>query len=106
PPTSRASARLSRREVLRLVTAAVLACLLPTFRHAPIQAHPQPGPADAQARSRIYVSGVFRYKPEGSDEETRQNLIIAIDPDTGKWQTITDQGHAGRVSPDRRLVVL
>ena len=39
--TSRSSPRLSRLTGLALVSAALLACLLPTFQHAPVQAQPQ-----------------------------------------------------------------
>src|SRR5262249_23727304 len=39
------------------------------------------------------------------DQEERIGMIIAIDPETGKWQKITDNGSAGRVSPDRQTLV-
>jgi beta-lactamase regulating signal transducer with metallopeptidase domain/Tol biopolymer transport system component len=104
--TSRSSPRLSRLTGLALVSAALLACLLPTFQHAPAQDRPQQAQADAKARGRIYVSVALRYKPKGQDEEkTQYNMIIAIDPATGKWQKIADGGHAGRVSPDGQTLV-
>src|SRR5262249_43921346 len=104
--TSRSSPRLSRLTCLAVVSAAVLACLLPTLQHAPAQARPQKAQADGKARGRIYVSVALRYKPKGQDEEkTQYSMIIAIDPATGKWQKIADGGHAGRVSPDGQTLV-
>src|SRR5206468_6372107 len=95
-----------RLTCLAIVSAALLACLLPTFQHAPAQAQPQQAQAGAKARGRIYVSAALRYKPAGEDEEkTQYNLIIAIDPATGKWQKIVDGGHDGRVSPDGQTLV-
>ncbi len=104
-PTSRTSVGLTRPAILGIVAAGLLACLLPTFRHAPVQAQ-QAGQADAKAKGRIYVSAVLQYKPKGKDEEeTVYNMIIAIDPATGKWQKITDNAHDGRVSPDGQTLV-
>jgi hypothetical protein len=52
------------------------------------------------------VSAALRYKLHGNDqEETHYRLIVAIDPDTGKWQKITDKGNDGRVSPGRKTLV-
>src|SRR5262245_51518969 len=88
---------LSRRAVLGLVGGGILASLLPTLRNAPVQAEPQQGQADAKAKGRLYVSCSLRYKPEGKDEEEKHHgMIIATDPDTGKWQKITDKGYNGR----------
>jgi len=104
--TSRSSTRLSRLTGLAVVSAAMLACLLPTLQHAPAQARPQQAQAGAKAGGRIYVSAALRYKPAGQDEEkTQYGLIIAIDPATGKWQKIADGGHDGRVSPDGQTLV-
>jgi RNA polymerase sigma factor (sigma-70 family) len=64
-----------------------------------------PAVPDAPGNGRIYVSAGLRVKPEGQDEEKNElNLIIAIDPATGKWQKIADNGHSGRVSPDRQTL--
>jgi Tol biopolymer transport system component/beta-lactamase regulating signal transducer with metallopeptidase domain len=99
--TSRSSPKLSRRTGAAIVLAAVLACLVPTLEHAPIQAQAQPGQADAKVKGRIYVSASLRFKPDGQDEEkTHHNMVIAIEPTTGKWQKIADSGFAIRVSPD------
>lgn len=105
-PTSRTAAVLSRRGILSLVAAGVLACLLPTFRHAPVQAQPQKANGDVKAKGRIYVTAWLRYKPEGKDEEkTYVNAIFGVDPATGKWQKITDEGFNGRVSPDGQTLI-
>jgi beta-lactamase regulating signal transducer with metallopeptidase domain/Tol biopolymer transport system component len=103
--TSRSSPQLSLRTGLALISAALLACLLPTFVHAPAEAQPPKTQPSAQTRGRIYVSAGLRYKAEGQDEEKTYYMIIAIDPATGKWQKITDRGYFGRVSPDRQTLV-
>jgi beta-lactamase regulating signal transducer with metallopeptidase domain len=106
PSTSRSSPQLSRRTGLILVAAAILACLLPTFQHAPLQAQPQQGQPGTKAKGRIYVSAGLRFKAEGRGEEkTHYNLLIAIDPATGKWQKMADDAHYGRVSPDGQTLV-
>jgi Tol biopolymer transport system component/beta-lactamase regulating signal transducer with metallopeptidase domain len=104
--TSRSSPRLSRWAGLILVSAALLACLLPTFRHDPIQAQPQQAKPGTKAKGRIYVSATLRLKAEGQDEEKKHyGMLIAIDPATGKWQKMTDDAHSGRVSPDGQTLV-
>ena len=104
---SRSSPKLSQRTSLTLVSAAFLACLLPTFQGAVVLAQPQQGQADAKgAKGRIYVTAGLRFKAEGEDEEkTHHNMLIAIDPVTGKWQKMTDKAHSGRVSPDGHTLV-
>lgn len=100
---SQSSPRLSRVSCLGLASAALAACLLPTFRHAPVQAQDS---AAAKAEGRIYVSASYRIKPEGADEEkTIHNVIISIDPATGDWQLVVENGYAARLSPDRRTLV-
>jgi RNA polymerase sigma factor (sigma-70 family) len=39
------------------------------------------------------------------DGAVRKHLIIAIDPDSGAWTKLTDEGMDPRVSPDRQTVV-
>jgi Tol biopolymer transport system component len=115
-PTSQTAPGLSRRAVLGIGMSGVLACLLPTLRYTSVQAEPQPGPgdinittywtgADAETKGRIYVSASLRYKPEGKDKEETHNMIIAVDPTTGKWHKLADKGHDCRVSPDRHTLV-
>jgi beta-lactamase regulating signal transducer with metallopeptidase domain/Tol biopolymer transport system component len=104
-PTSRSAPRLSRLARLALVSAGLVVCLVPTFQDAPAQGQPQQARADARGQGRIYVSASLRFKPEGQDEEKNHNMIMAIDPATGKWQKITERGHALRVSPDGKTVV-
>jgi beta-lactamase regulating signal transducer with metallopeptidase domain/Tol biopolymer transport system component len=104
--TSRSSPRLSRRTGLILGAAAVLACLLPTVQHAPVQAEPQQAQPGTKGKGRIYVSAALRYKAEGEDEEkTHYGVLIAIDPATGKWQKMAEHGYNGRVSPDGQTLV-
>jgi Tol biopolymer transport system component len=92
--------------MLGIVAGGILACLLPNFRNPPAQAEDKEAKADAKAKGRIFVNTTLRYKPEGKDQEERvHGLIIAIDPETGKWQKITDNGQMGRVSPDRQTLV-
>jgi beta-lactamase regulating signal transducer with metallopeptidase domain/Tol biopolymer transport system component len=103
--TSRSAPRLSRLTRLSLAAAGLAACVTPTLLHATAQAEPQAVQPAAQARACLYVSARLRYKAEGEDQEKDYNLIMAIDPDTGKWRKIADSGHAPRVSPDRQTVV-
>ena len=106
--TSRSAPRVSRLTRLTLVAAAFVAFLLPTLRPAPAQApgQTQSAQADKKTDGRLYVNASLRFKPEGQDEEkTLLNMIIAIDPVTGKWQKITDNGHDPRVSPDGQTLV-
>ncbi|HEX5442389.1 MAG TPA: M56 family metallopeptidase [Pirellulales bacterium] len=100
--TRQSSPRLSRATCLGIASATLLACLLPTFRHAPAQAQ---DPAAANSVGRIYVSATYRITPEGAvEEETVYNAIIAIDPATGDWQLIVEKGIAARLSPGRRTL--
>lgn len=100
--TRQSSPQLSRRTCLGIASAALAACLLPTFRHAP--AHAQ-NPAAASSVGRIYVSATYRITPEGAaEEETVYNAIIAIELGTGDWQLIVEKGLAARLSPDRRTL--
>jgi len=103
--TKQSSPQLSRLTGLVLVLAAIVASLLPTLRYSPVQAQSQQAQPDAKSKGRIYVSASLRLKAEGKEEKTQHNQLIAIDPDTGKWQKITDDGHFGRVSPDGKTLV-
>jgi beta-lactamase regulating signal transducer with metallopeptidase domain len=106
PSTIRSSPQLSRLTCLAIMSAAFVACLLPTFQAVPAEAQAQQAQPEAKAKGRIYVSAALRFKPEGQDEEkTQYGMIIAIDPATGKWQKIADGGYDGRVSPDGQTLV-
>lgn len=100
--TRQSSPQMSRLTALAIVLAAIVACLLPTLRYGPVQAEPQQAQAGAKAKGRIYVTAGLRLKDE---EKTQYNLLIAIDPATGKWHKITDDGHDARVSPDGKTLV-
>jgi beta-lactamase regulating signal transducer with metallopeptidase domain/Tol biopolymer transport system component len=54
----------------------------------------------AKLPGRIFLSANLRTRLEGQDEEKNLSAVFAIDPNTGAWKKITDQGHRGRVSPD------
>lgn len=100
--TRQSSPQLSRAACLGIALATLVTCLLPTFRHAVAQAQ---GATSAKAEGRIYVSATYRIKPEGTDEEkTVYNAIIAIDPANGDWQMVVENGHAARLSADRRTL--
>jgi Tol biopolymer transport system component/beta-lactamase regulating signal transducer with metallopeptidase domain len=104
--TRRSLPRLTGRARLGLLFAALIAFLVPTLLEAPAQAPSPPGQGEAKSKGRLYVTAVLRYKAEGEDEEKdHYNLIIAVDPVTGKWQKITDKGHDGRVSPDGQTLL-
>jgi beta-lactamase regulating signal transducer with metallopeptidase domain len=108
--TSQTSPRLSRVTCFAIATAALAACLLPTFQRVPVQAE---DPTSAKASGRIYVGTMYRLKPEGAeDDKTVHSAIVAIDPATGDWQTIVEKdatvgsaGDAVRLSPDRRTLI-
>jgi Tol biopolymer transport system component len=105
--TSRSPVTLSRRSLLGIVAGGILACLLPTFRHeAPGQTQDKDAKADSNTKGRIFVNATLEYTPEGKDKEEKvYGLIVAIDPETGKWQKITDNGFGFRVSPDRQTLI-
>lgn len=98
--TRQSSPRLSRGAYLGIAATAVAVCLLPTFQRAGAQAH---DPTTAKPAGRIYVSASYRVKPD--EDKTIYNAIVAIDPDTGKWQLVVEKGHDMRLSPDRRTLV-
>jgi hypothetical protein len=95
----------SRRTVLRIGTAGALDWLLPRSWNASLQAQSPSGLIEVPTKGRIYVNCVLCYKPQGKEkEQVHHNVIIAIDPTIGKWQTITENGYAGRVSPNRHAL--
>ncbi|HEV3022308.1 MAG TPA: M56 family metallopeptidase, partial [Pirellulales bacterium] len=99
--TSQSSPHLSRVTCFTVASAALAACLLPTFRHAPAQAE---GPTTAKAKARIYVSASYRKTENANDANIVHNAILAIDPATGDWQMIVENGHSPRLSPDGRTL--
>lgn len=91
----------SRLTGMGSVIAGLLTFVLSDLPQGVVQAQARPGRADAKTNGRIYACAVIQY--EGKDR--LDSLVIAIDPDTGKWQKITDQAHDCRVSPDRQTLV-
>lgn len=61
--------------------------------------------AVAKKKARIYLHAHLKVKRAGDDAEQDYRGIIAIDPDTGKWQKITGDGHSPRISPDGETVI-
>ncbi|HEX7378641.1 MAG TPA: DPP IV N-terminal domain-containing protein [Pirellulales bacterium] len=98
--TRQSSPWLSRGAYLGIAVAALAVCLLPTFQRAVVQAQ---DPTAAKPAGRIYVSASYRVKPD--EDKKIYNAIIAIDPLTGKWQLVVENGHNMRLSPDRQTLV-
>jgi Tol biopolymer transport system component len=78
---------------------------MPTIWNVGARAEPKDYKVNAKTKGRIFVNANIRCKPSGKDQEEKVGIIVAIDPDTGKWQKITDQGYYGRVSPDGETLV-
>jgi len=106
---SRTSRHLSRYVVKALVLVGVSIGLLPTMLDASVQGQEKKEAVADKAKGRIYVSASLEYTLEGKVEpETHRNLIVAIDPATGKWQKMADMTGTGtsvRVSPDRQTIL-
>jgi len=107
-PTSQTSPVLSRRNLLWLVAAGVLLVVLPTLRSAPAMADEEKPAAlgGTIPSGRIFLHAVLKITPEDtSQHEDRFNVgIIAVDPETGRWEKITDVGKFVRVSPDGKAL--
>jgi hypothetical protein len=103
--TSRSSPKLSRLAGLAIVAAAVVACLLPTFQRQTAQAQVQTVHSEAKLKGRLYATAALRLESEDKKIVKYQNMIIAIDPATGKWQEIVEDGDGVRLSPDGRTLV-
>jgi len=90
-PTSRTSPGLSRRAMLGSGRQESWPACYRRFAHTG-SSRTRTGPGRRQGQGPIYVSAALLYKPEGKDEEqTHHNMIIAIDPATGKWHKIADK---------------
>ena len=53
---------------------------------------------------RIYLNVTLKTREEGQTEQTVRG-IIAVDPNSGEWQKLTDFGHSVRVSRDGHKLV-
>jgi Tol biopolymer transport system component len=92
---------LTRRDCLKLGTAGVAACALPTFRAASAV-----GLADAKAATpgKIYMQAKLKV---GKPDEEGVDGIFAVDPETGKAVKVSDETMARvRISPDRRTLAI
>jgi Tol biopolymer transport system component len=65
----------------------------------------QPDQAVAKKKARIYLHASLKVKRAGDEDAQNYRGIIAMDPDTGKWQKITGEGHNPRISPDGETVI-
>jgi Tol biopolymer transport system component len=104
-PSSLSNPKLTWPALLVLLAVGVVAGLLPAMCDAPVLAEPK-GEAAAKKKGRIYLTANLEVKRAGQDEAERlQGVLIAVDPESGKWQKITDQGYNPRISPDGETVV-
>jgi RNA polymerase sigma factor (sigma-70 family) len=61
--------------------------------------------AAPKRKPRLYLHAVLKVKRAGDDEAQEHRGIIALDPETGKWQKITANGNSPRISPDGETVI-
>jgi Tol biopolymer transport system component len=106
-PTSRTNPVLSRRNLLWLGAAGLLTTILPTIHSAPAAAeeHKQEDVIKKPVSGRIYLYAYMNVKSKGTNSDQEMHAIIAIDPETGQWEKIIDNGHDPRVSPDGKSLV-
>ena len=104
---SRTSPTLSRRNLLWLSMAGVLIGILPTFYAAPTQAEEEKPARKNQIAStgRIFLQAGLVTKAKGSGKEENVHGIIAVDPETGRWEKITD-GDDVRMSRDGKTLAV
>src|SRR5688500_487505 len=82
----------TRRDLLRLGAAGLALGTLPTLRAAPA---PQPGgavPAEPGPPGRIYAPIDFPGPDPDRPSEGAIRGIMAVDPETGAWQAVVDEG--------------
>ncbi|MEN6406592.1 MAG: hypothetical protein ABFC77_08985 [Thermoguttaceae bacterium] len=102
-PTSRTSPVLSRRNLLWLGTAGALASLTPTLRLASAMADDDKvvKQGDKSVAGRIFLHANLKTKsnPANRKEDALGDVrgIIAVDPDTGRWEEVCP-GDAVRVA--------
>jgi Tol biopolymer transport system component len=104
-PTSQTSPVLSRRNLLWLGAAGALTGILPTLRAAPTQADEEKSAHEQESVSagRVFLQAYLMTKPKGTDKKETVRGIIAIDPETGRWEKILE-GDGVRVSRDGRTL--
>jgi hypothetical protein len=102
-PASQTSPTLSRRTVLCLGAAGLLTGVLPTLHAATAQADTETSPPGKYKPSagRIYLIAHLKTKPIGANpkEDALGDVrgIIAVDPETGRWEKIIDGDNVGNV---------
>lgn len=94
----------ARSRGLQLRIALTIACALTNL--APGTAPAGDGAVQDKVKSgeRIYAVVTLRTKPPGADKEETMEAIIAIDPETGKWTKLVNEGFRPRVSPDGKTL--
>lgn len=91
---------IHRRSVLLLIALGCVVSALPTLVGVPLQADQEKSSeVDQKKTGRIFVTLSL-----GEDGKPTERLIIAIDPETGDWQKMSDAGDMVRVSPDRQTL--
>lgn len=107
--TSQTSLVLSRRNLLWLGAGAAITAVLPTLRLASAMAE-EGNPAEPGKKpsaGRIYLCAHLMTKPKADNKREEWlgdvQAIIAVDPETGRWEKIVD-GDDVRVSPDGKTL--
>jgi Tol biopolymer transport system component len=107
---SKTSPAISRRNLLWLGGVGIATAMLPTLRHGEAMAKDENAASQDQKSlsGRIFIHASLKTTPkEGGQNriELEDHLgIIAIDPETGRWEKISD-GHTVRVSHDGKKLV-
>ncbi len=98
---SRSRPALTRRAAMLLLAAGLAACALPTLEIRPAAAEPTDGnAAEQKLTGRIFLSVFAR------TDDSFENVVVAVDPATGKWERICEVPtvHRVRVSPDKETL--
>jgi Tol biopolymer transport system component len=103
-PTSQTSPVLSRRTLLCLGVAGAATAMLPTLLSRPTEASDEKaaGTSKGPSSGRIYVAAVWTEGDNGP--ALAQGGVIAIDPDTGRWEKVCGGVQSVRVSPDGKRI--
>ena len=101
-PASQSSPMLSRRNLLCLGAAGAMTVLLPTLRST-TAAEDEEKPAEQGKKplsGRVFFQGTVKVK----GNTAAQCGIFAVDPETGRCETIIKDGGGFRVSPDGKSI--
>jgi Tol biopolymer transport system component len=96
-PTSQSSPVLSRRHLLCLGAAGAMTAFLPTLRSTTAADEEKPaGQGTKPSSGRLFFQGAVKRK----GDDAVQSGIFAVDPETGRCETIIKDGGGYSVSPD------